>query len=91
MKYENRIEYKIELTKRAVNDVQKLKTVGLYEKAKNIRDILKIDLYDRISKKLYHNLNGKRFVRINLQHRLVYEVIEDEKIVKVLSMWGHYE
>ncbi|KDO03743.1 type II toxin-antitoxin system RelE/ParE family toxin [Rickettsia tamurae] len=43
------------------------------------------------SKKLYRNLVGKRSIRINLQHRLVYEILEDKKIIKILSMWGHYE
>jgi toxin YoeB len=83
--------YEIELTKRALNDAQKLKTVGLYEKAKKIRDTLKANPYDNISKKLIGDLQGKRSVRINLQHRLVYEILEDEKTIKVLSMWGHYE
>ena len=86
------MKYRIELTKEALKDIRKLKTVGLEEKAKKIRDALKINPYDSsISKKLSGDLFGKRSIRINLQHRLVYEILEEQKIVKILKMWSHYE
>lgn len=82
--------YKIVLTKKALKQVKNLKAMGLYEKAKSIRDALKIDPYPINSKELYRELKGKRSVRINIQHRLVYEILEEEKLIKILSMWGHY-
>ena len=45
----------------------------------------------RYSKQLSGDLKGKRSIRINLQHRLVYEILESEKMIKILSMWSHYE
>jgi Txe/YoeB family toxin of toxin-antitoxin system len=85
------MNYKIELTKRAQKDLRNLKSAGLNEKAKKIRNVLRLDPYPNISKELLGDLAGKRSIRINLQHRIVYEVLEEEKVVKVLRMWGHYE
>ena len=85
------MSYKVDLTKKALKQIDNLKATGLYNKAKKIRDLLKADPYPINSKQLYRDLIGKRSIRINLQHRIVYEVFEEEKIVKILSMWGHYE
>ena len=85
------MSYKIKLSKSAQKDISKLKAAGLYEKAIKIRDGLIIEPYPINSKQLDWDLKGKRSIRINLQHRLVYEVIEEEKLIKVLTMWGHYE
>jgi len=85
------IIYKVELTKQAIKDIYKLKAVGLHKKAEKIRNILRENPYDFISKKLSGDLSGKRSIRINLQHRLVYEILEDKKTVKILRMWSHYE
>lgn len=68
-----------------------LKAANLAKKVEKICEELQIDPYPVNSKQLDWDLKGKRSIRINLQHRLVYEVIEDEKLIKVLSMWGHYE
>lgn len=80
------MSYKIILSKSAQKDIPKLKASNLYEKAIKIRNELIIDPFPLNSEKLVRNLKGKRSMRINLQHRLVYEVIEEEKIIKVLSM-----
>jgi addiction module RelE/StbE family toxin len=93
------MSYKIKLSKSAQKDISKLKAAGLYEKAIKIRDGLIIDPYPINSEQLIRvlatfiigNLKGQRSIRINLQHRLVYEVIEEEKLIKVLRMWSHYE
>ena len=85
------MNYKIELTKPAQKDLRNLKSAGLEEKAKKIRNVLRLDPYPNISKELLGDLAGKRSIRINLQHRIVYAVLEDEKIVKILIMWSHYE
>ena len=55
------------------------------------KDALSINPIPLNSKELSRDLVGKRSIRINLQHRLVYEVIKEEKIIKILSMWGHYQ
>tara|TARA_R110000868_G_scaffold404840_1_gene683481 strand:- start:122 stop:379 length:258 start_codon:yes stop_codon:yes gene_type:complete len=85
------MSYKVDLTKAAQKDLRNLKAAGLETKAKKIRDILRLDPYPNNSKELSRDLVGKRSIRISLQHRLVYEVVEEEKLVKVLRMWGHYE
>lgn len=83
--------YTLEYTKQAVKDIQLLKTAKLDIKAEKLSKELQCDPYPLNSKQLYWDLKGRRSIRINLQHRLVYEVIEEKKIVKVLSMWGHYD
>jgi len=83
--------YTLKYTKRAVKDIQLLKVAKLNIKAEKLSKELQVDPYPVNSKQLDWDLKGKRSIRINLQHRLVYEVIEEEKLIKVLSMWGHYE
>ena len=85
--------YKILYTKRAVKDVPKLKSSGLNTKAKKLIDIIRINPFQTPPpyKKLVGDLQGAYSRRINIQHRLVYQVLEDTKIVKILSLWTHYE
>lgn len=83
--------YTILYTKKAIEYIQNLKAAKLADKAENLYKSLTINSMPLNSKKLYRNLVGKRSIRINLQHRLVYEILEDKKIIKILSMWGHYE
>ena len=85
--------YKILYTKRAVKDVPKLKSSGLNTKAKKLIDIIKINPFQNPPpyEKLVGDLQGAYSRRINIQHRLVYQVLEDTKIVKILSLWTHYE
>lgn len=85
--------YKVLYTKRAVKDVPKLKSSGLNTKAKKLIDIIKINPFQNPPpyEKLVGDLQGAYSRRINIQHRLVYQVLEDTKIVKILSLWTHYE
>ena len=85
--------YKILYTKRAVKDVPKLKSSGLNTKAKKSIDIIRINPFQTPPpyEKLVGDLQGAYSRRINIQHRLVYQVLEDTKIVKILSLWTHYE
>lgn len=85
--------YSIVYSKRAKNDIVKLKAAGLDKKAKNLIDILRENPYQSppTFEKLKGDLNGALSRRINIQHRLVYQVIEDEKTVKIILMWTHYE
>ena len=85
--------YKILYTKRAVKAVPKLKSSGLNTKAKKLIDIIRINPFQPPPQyeKLVGDLQGAYSRRINIQHRLVYQVLEDTKIVKILSLWTHYE
>lgn len=83
--------YNVELTNVALKDVPKLRAAGLMENALKIRDVLAINPYAPVYEKLTGDLVGKYSRRINIKHRLVYEVYEDLKLVRVLRMWSHYE
>lgn len=84
--------YKIEYHKRALKDIQKLKERNLEKKAKQLVDILKENPFQTPPpyEKLIGDLLGLYSRRINIQHRLVYEVLEEKNIVRVLSLWSHY-
>ena len=85
--------YEVKLSKRAQKDLQKLKQSGLSKKAKSLVDILKENPWQNPPpyEKLVGDLNGFYSRRINVQHRLVYKVYEDEKVVAIYSKWTHYE
>ena len=85
--------YKIVYTKTALKDIPKLKAAHLDEKAKNLIDLIRDDPYQTPPgyEKLVGNLQGLISRRINIQHRLVYEVYEKEKVIKIVSLWSHYE
>ncbi len=85
------MNYTLIYHKKTVKDRENLKSANLLEKAIKSCESLSNNPIPSSSKQLYHNLRGLRSIRINLQHRLVYEVLEEEKVIKVLSMWGHYE
>lgn len=84
--------YRVVLTKQAMKDLPKLKAAKLADKAQSLLAIIEQDPYQDppTYEKLLGKLKGYYFRRINYQHRLVYEVDEDEKKVRVLSMWTHY-
>ena len=80
-------------TKQALKDAKKLAASGLQGKAQSLLQILENDPFQNPPRfeKLVGDLIGAYSRRINIQHRLVYEVLETERIVKVLRMWTHYE
>jgi Txe/YoeB family toxin of toxin-antitoxin system len=80
-------------SKYALKDVKKLTTAGLKDKAQALLDILEVDLLQNPPpyEKLVGDLKGAYSRRINIQHRLVYEIFRKEKTVRVLRMWSHYE
>ena len=80
-------------TKQAQRDGKKLASSNLRDKAQALLDILKIDPLQTPPpyEKLVADLEGAYSRRINIQHRLVYEVIASENTIKVLRMWTHYE
>ena len=83
----------IKYSKQAVKDSKKIEQSNLKQSVINLLEILKVDPFQNPSpyEKIIGDLAGKYSRRINIQHRLVYEVFEEEKIVRVLRMWTHYE
>jgi toxin YoeB len=80
-------------TKQAQKDAIKISASGYKEKVIKLLDILKLDPYQNPPpyEKLVGDLSGAYSRRINIQHRLVYQVIEESHSVKILRMWTHYE
>ncbi len=85
--------YRIIYTKQAQKDAKKLKNTALALKAKRLLELLKTDPFRAPPpfEKLLGELEGAHSRRINIQHRLVYQVLKKERIVKVLRLWTHYE
>ena len=79
--------------KAAVKDAKKLAGAGLKDKAQALLDVLKADPFQNPPpfEKLVGDLDGAYSRRINIQHRLVYEVFKKERTVRVLRMWTHYD
>ena len=80
-------------TKQAQKDARKLASSGLKDKAQELLLVLENDPFQNPPpyEKLVGDLTGAYSRRINIQHRLVYQVLEDEKAIKVLRLWTHYE
>jgi Txe/YoeB family toxin of toxin-antitoxin system len=87
------VTYALAYSRQAKKDAQKIKQAGLKKKTEKLLKIIGKDPYQNPPRyeKLVGDLLGAYSRRINIQHRLVYEVVEDERIVKVLRMWTHYE
>jgi len=87
------VKWRIIFTKQAQKDAKKLAASGLKEKALAIIEILKENPFQSPPpyEKLVGDLSRAYSRRINIQHRLVYQVLNEEKTVKVLRMWTHYE
>lgn len=85
--------FEIVYTKSALKDIPKLKEAKLDIKVKRILNIIREKPYQNPPpyEKLNGDLKGAYSRRINIQHRLVYEINEDEKTIKIISMWKHYE
>ena len=80
-------------TKQAQKDAKKLKSSGLQGKAKELLEIISENPYQNPPpyEKLVGDLAGAYSRRINIQHRIVYQVLEQEKAIKVIRLWTHYE
>ena len=87
------VGYAIVYTKQAVNDIENLKSAKLDGKAKKLIDIIKINPFQNPPpyEKLIGDLSGAYSRRINIKHRLVYEVNDKDNIIKIIRMWTHYE
>ena len=87
------MSWQLVYAKHARKDAQKLAASGLKGKAQELLAIVKENPFQNPPpcEKLVGDLSGAYSRRINIQHRLVYEVLQEQKIVKVLRMWTHYE
>jgi len=87
------VKWSLVYTKQAQKDAKKLTASGLKKKAKDLLNIVETNPYQNPPpyEKLVGDLAGAYSRRINIQHRLVYQVIEKERTVKVIRLWTHYE
>ncbi len=87
------MSFNLVFTKQAQTDAKKLASSGLKPKAELLLNILQEDPYQNPPpyEKLIGDLAGAYSRRINIQHRLVYQVLQSERVVKVLRLWTHYE
>ena len=85
--------WELYFTRQAKKDARKLAAAGLKEKAESLLAIFQDNPYQTLPpyEKLVGDLSGAFSRRINIQHRLVYQVLDDQKTIKVLRLWTHYE
>jgi len=86
------VKWRVVFTKLAQRDAKRLSAAGLQKKAEILLDILRKNPYQTTPpfEKLLGDLSGAYSRRINIQHRLVYQILNDEKVVKVIRMWTHF-
>ena len=87
------MKWRVVFARHALKDAKKVAAAGLKGKAQELLDVLARDPFQNPPpfEKLVGDLEGAYSRRINIQHRLVYEVFKKEKTVRVLRMWSHYE
>lgn len=87
------VTWRLVYTKQAQKDAMRIAFSGFKEKVKELLDVVGKDPYKTPPpyEKLIGDLAGAYSCRINIQHRLVYQVYEKELVVKILRMWTHYE
>ena len=87
------VTWQLVYAKHALKDAKKLSAAGLKTKAEELLEVLERDPFQNPPpfEKLVGDLGGAYSRRINIQHRLVYEVFKKERVVRVLRMWTHYE
>jgi Txe/YoeB family toxin of toxin-antitoxin system len=87
------VKWQVVFAKQALKDARKLSGAGLKEKAQALLAVLAREPFQNPPpyEKLVGDLEGVYSRRINIQHRLVYEVFKKERMVRVLRMWTHYE
>jgi toxin YoeB len=87
------VTWQVVYTNQARKDAKHLSASGLRAKAEQLIEILRVNPYQTPPpfEKLTGDLTGAYSRRINIQHRLVYQVLEQERVVKIVRMWTHYE
>lgn len=88
-----RKKWKLVFTKQAQKDAKKISASGLRDKTEELLNIIKSDPFQNSPtfEKVIGDLSGAYSRRINIQHRLIYQVLKKEKIVKIIRMWTYYE
>jgi len=86
------VNYRVLYSKQALKDAKKLSSANLDKKAKELIELIKNNPFQKLPpyEKLVGNLIDSYSRRINIQHRLVYEVREDDKVIRISRMWTHY-
>ena len=87
------VNYAVYFTKEALKDAKKITSASLRQKVENLIEIISVNpfLNPPPYEKLIGDLEGAYSRRINIQHRLIYQVITKKKIIKIIRMWTHYE
>lgn len=87
------VMWRVVFAKQAQRDAKKLSAAKLQSNAQILLEILRKNPYQSPPpcEKLAGDLTGACSRRINIQHRLVYQILDDEKVVKIIRMWSHYE
>lgn len=87
------VKWTLVCTKQAQKDAKKLTSVGLQIKTQQLLKIIESNPFDKTPpyEKLVGDLEGAYSRRINIQHRIVYQVYQKEKVIKIIRMWTHYE
>ena len=87
------MKWRVVFARQAQKDAKKLAAAGLRSTADRLLNILRENPYQTppTFEKLVGDLAGAYSRRINIQHRLVYEILDEDKVVKVIRMWTHYE
>jgi toxin YoeB len=83
--------YKILFSKLALKDASSIKSAGLDAKCQKIISTIQENPFSPVYEKLIGDLDGFCSRRINIQHRLIYEIDQENKIIKIFRMWSHYE
>ncbi len=85
--------WKVVYTKQAQRDAKKIATAGLKNKVVKLLEVLRVNPFKNSPEyeKLVGDLVGAYSRRINIQHRLIYQVYQKERTIKIISMWTHYE
>jgi Txe/YoeB family toxin of toxin-antitoxin system len=87
------LNWQLLFSKQSLKDAKKLKSANLWKNAEKLLDVLRQNPFQSLPsfEKLIGDLDGAYSRRINIQHRLVYQVKKEEKVVRILRMWTHYE
>ena len=87
------MNWRLVYTRQAQKDARKITSAGMRPRVEKLLDVLKEDPFKTSPpvEKLVGDLSGAYSRRINIQHRLVYQILEKEKTVKIIRLWTHYE
>jgi Txe/YoeB family toxin of toxin-antitoxin system len=87
------LNWQLLFSKQSLKDAKKLKSANLWKNAEKLLTVLRQNPFQNPPsfEKLVGDLDGAYSRRINIQHRIVYQVIKEEKVVRILRMWTHYE